>query len=183
MKSNRFHVDLALQEDHIQSLFQHSSSSTKHAVNKQHVHKTHAVNNFVKSVQLAESHPEHDLILSEFTIPPDHPFFFEHEKGHIPGLMLIEAGRQAGTAMAHLIYHVDFDQAFILEDMDVEFLAFSSLDSPLYAYNLIRDKKIRRGKLTALTAEGYFVQNGKRIAYMRSTWKIIPEAILKRLKA
>ncbi|MCP3962202.1 MAG: hypothetical protein GY719_30535, partial [bacterium] len=60
-----------------------------------------------------------------------HPFFFEHPLDHYPGLMLIEAGRQFGTTVAHLLYGVPFDTAFILNGLRVDFTSFAELGKPV----------------------------------------------------
>ncbi|WP_323073340.1 AfsA-related hotdog domain-containing protein [Mycetohabitans endofungorum] len=43
-----------------------------------------------------------DRFVAPLIIEPDHPFFFEHEIDHVPGLMLVEATRQACTAVSHM---------------------------------------------------------------------------------
>lgn len=52
------------------------------------------------------------------------PFFFEHYLDHIPGLLVIEAARQMGTATVHKFYDVDFDTIFILDIVNCKFTNF-----------------------------------------------------------
>jgi len=146
------------------------------------VHKSKESNNFIDAVACTERSEKLDVILTRFNIPKDHDFFFEHPKDHIPGVMLIEAGRQSGTATSHTVYDVDMDQEFILDHMEVKFLGFGNVDEELYAYNYIYDKVIKRGRLVHMVADGYIIQDNKRIAYIKSSWRIIPRAMLNRIK-
>jgi len=97
--------------------------------------------------------------------------------------MLIDAGKQAGTAMCHTIYNVGLGQVFILDDVLVRFLRLTSIGTPLFGYSHITGKKYRKNhQLTALQAEGYFIQCGKKVAYMKSSWKIIDPETFNRIK-
>lgn len=159
-----------------------NAAAPTYFVHKQHVHKAKSQNVFVESIRLLESDSDVDTVHTVFRLPIDHNFFFEHALDHFPGLMLVEAGRQAGTAMAHLLYGVAYDQAFILDDVQVRFMRFAELQAPLTAVNTISGKRFKRGKLRGMMAEGYFLQHGEQVAYMKSQWKMIDRQLLKRLR-
>jgi hypothetical protein len=147
------------------------------------VHKNKTDNVFVKDLKIIASTESYDSVVAMLHIPIDHYYFFEHPKDHIPGLMLIDAGKQAGTAMCHKIYNVDFRQIFILDDITVRFIRLTTLDSPLFLYSHITGKKYRKdNQLSSLQAEGYFYQCNSKVAYMRSSWKIIAPEIFNRIK-
>ena len=150
---------------------------------KKLVHKEFDENNFVQDVHRINSNDDTDMILTKFNIPSNHKFFFEHPKEHIPGVMLIEAGRQSGTATAHKVYDVGYDQVFILDDMEVKYYDFAYVDKPLYGFNYTYNKVFKRGKLTRMISEGYIMQDGSKVVYMKSSWKIIPQAVIDRMKS
>ncbi|CAM4218953.1 AfsA-related hotdog domain-containing protein [Zobellia nedashkovskayae] len=145
------------------------------------VHKAKEENVLVSAVKLIDSNDNYDEVISRYILDIKHSFFFEHPKDHIPGLMLIEAGRQAGTLMSHVIYNVPLDHIFILDDIQVKFLNLANLESPIIAYNHIKDKKFKKNTLISLIAEGYFFQDEKKIASIKSTWRIINPRIFKRM--
>ncbi len=151
-------------------------------ISNQLVHKNKVSNVFIRDMKIIESNLSYDGIVTLFHIPTDHTYFFEHPKDHIPGLMIIDAGKQAGTAICHKIYNVDFNRVFILDDINVRFLRLANAGAPLFSYNHITQKKYRRDQLTSLQAEGYFFQECNRVAYMRSSWKIIDTEVFNRFK-
>ncbi|ACM18885.1 AfsA domain protein [Geotalea daltonii FRC-32] len=59
------------------------------------------------------------------------PFFFEHYLDHVPGLLVIEAARQMGTATVHKFYDVDFDTIFILDVVNCSFTNFLECQEPV----------------------------------------------------
>src|SRR5258707_3015090 len=82
------------------------------------VHKRHDENVFVSRLQRVLEGDE-DVFATQFVLDPGHSFFFEHPLDHIPGLMLVEAGRQAATAASHLFYGVPRNPVFLLRGLAV----------------------------------------------------------------
>ncbi len=154
-----------------------------HTLSKDLVHKSRTDNVFVKDIKRVGSYDAYDIVVALLHIPTDHAYFFEHPKDHIPGLMLIDAAKQAGTAICHSIYQVDMQQVFILDDMTIRFLRLAELNADVFLHIFITEKKYRKdNQLSALQAEGYFYQCDKKMAYMKSSWKIIDPVIFNRLR-
>jgi 2-oxo-3-(phosphooxy)propyl 3-oxoalkanoate synthase len=158
------------------------AESESSLLEKEYVHKQNLENVFIRDIRVLFTSESQDKVITLFHIPRSHPFFFEHSKDHVPGLMLVDAGKQAGTAMCHKIYNVSFDHVFILDQVTIRFMRLASLTAPLFAYNHITDKKFRNKQLCSLQAEGYFFQEGEKVAYMKSCWKIIDPVIFNRIK-
>lgn len=150
-------------------------------LNRELVHKEKEDNVFIRQVKRIESSEERDTIITLFHFPLDHAYFFEHHKDHIPGLMLIEAGRQSGTAVCHQIYKVPLGHIFILDEVVVRFLRLAVPGSTLEAFNYITNKKFRKERLVSLVAEGYFFQHGEKVAYMKSCWKVVDPELFNRM--
>ena len=113
---------------------------------------------------------------------PHHRFFFEHPVDHIPGLLLVEAARQFGIAVAHIYYSVPSSYGFILRRFDIQFEGFASLDEPTFMIGVTTDRAERRGVLTQMTFDGGFVQRGRRLGRMTGVWRMAPAAVLAKLR-
>ena len=151
-------------------------------IDKTLVHKRHEENVFVSRIaQLSEG--EEAFYLIQLFLSADHAFFFEHPLDHYPGLMMVEAARQAATALTHLYYTVPLDAVYILQGLSVDFTAFAELGEPVFASTRISDKKIRDGQLTAMFCEGGFIQRGKPIGTMSGRWQIYDRRAAQRLRS
>ena len=95
---------------------------------------------------------------------------------------MIEAGRQIGTAIAHLFYDVSFDTVFILNEMNIRFFLYTELTKPLFTKSLVRNKLIRKGKLIQMEHDGYFIQDGNEVAYMGGTWQMYDKKVIERFR-
>src|SRR3989338_11275546 len=58
-----------------------------------------------------------------------HKFFFDHELDHLPGILILEAARQFGTAISHLFFNIPFEYQFILHDLSSQFIAGATTDN------------------------------------------------------
>jgi hypothetical protein len=145
------------------------------------VHKAQEGNVMVSRVERVDAENPDDFV-AQLALDPRHPFFFEHPLDHFPGLMLIEAGRQLGTMVAHTFYGVEFDAIFVLEGVEVSFSTFAELDSPVFVNSEVRDKKLRRDKLIAMNYDGNFVQHGQAIGFMAGRWRILDRKVAARLR-
>ena len=101
-------------------------------MDKSVVHKHHQQNAFISRFErVDDDHP--DDVIGQLHLDSEHPFFFEHPLDHYPGLMLVEAGRQFGTAVAHLLYGVPSDTSFILNGLRVDFTHFAELGKLIHS--------------------------------------------------
>lgn len=146
------------------------------------VHKDYDQNVFVSRFESAGEDQPDDFI-GQLYIDAEHPFFFEHPLDHVPGLMMVEAGRQLGTAVAHVAYGVPVGEtSFILNGMEVDFTGFAELDQPVFVISEVTDKKYKRDALTEMLYHGHFVQAEKKIGYMSGRWHIYDKKVMKRLR-
>lgn len=147
------------------------------------VHKTDPANVFVASITRADATPDGcDCFIATLHIDPNHAFFFEHPLDHVPGLMLIEATRQVGTAISHRFYEVSHDLAFVLNSLDVVFEHFAELHAPLSVRFVIVAKTYRREHLSALTCESQWLQFNRPLGTMNARWSFSSPALLARLR-
>ena len=150
-------------------------------VDKKIVHKHEQSNVFVSRAEpVSDDNP--DEIIGQLALSDDHPFFFEHPLDHYPGLMLIEAGRQFGTTVAHLLYDVPFETVFILNGLRVDFTSFAELGKPVFVNSTVSEKEFKRGMLTSMLYEGNFVQNEEAIGFMAGRWHIYPKKVMARMR-
>ena len=108
-----------------------------------------------------------DLIIGEMTQDVTHPFFYEHDQDHVPGLYLIEAARQYGTAFCHLCYDVDFGDPFVLDACNASFRTMAEKDAPVFFFTETYHKGYAgRGRLSEMRVRGAFVQQEREIGWM-----------------
>ncbi|MCG6870877.1 MAG: hypothetical protein LJE84_01200 [Gammaproteobacteria bacterium] len=151
------------------------------ALDKGLIHKYNQDNVFVARVERVGD-DESDQFICQFLFPPDHPFFFEHPQDHVPGLMMIEAGRQMGNALAHMFYGVGYDKAFVLNKLFADFGSFAELSKPIFGIGVISDKEFKRGALIGAQLEGDFIQGGESIGFMRGRWHFFDRRIMERMR-
>lgn len=149
-------------------------------IDKSVVHKHHQQNAFLSRLERVGDHP--DDVIGQLALDPEHPFFFEHPLDHYPGLMLVEAGRQFGTAVAHQLYGVPRDTVFVLNGLRVDFTTFAELGKPVFVNSTVKDKKFKRDLLTGMLYEGHFVQNEEEIGFMSGRWHIYPRKVIERMR-
>lgn len=151
-------------------------------LDKKLVHKYRDENVFVSRVeQVAKG--EEDSFIAELYLESDHVFFFEHPLDHYPGLMLVEAARQAATALTHIFYGVPLDSMYILQGLTVDFASFAELNVPVFVVSKICNRTLKNGQLTGMFCEGVFMQQGKALGTMSGTWKIFDRRSAERLRA
>ncbi|MGE4234670.1 MAG: AfsA-related hotdog domain-containing protein [Bacteriovoracia bacterium] len=142
-------------------------------LNKNYVHKKFEENVFISEPYKVENTTH--MFRCTCIINNNHHFFFEHSMNHVPGLMLLEAIRQMGTAVSHLFFNVPFGSQFILYDIYSKFYHFGSLDSPTFIDLPVTVLKWRNGSAQKLSATGYAYQNGKLLCEMTSKWGILSQ--------
>ncbi|MCF2133291.1 MULTISPECIES: AfsA-related hotdog domain-containing protein [Burkholderiaceae] len=93
-------------------------SASRRRLQRRLVHKSELRHVFVERIiPIPAAGDGQDRFVAPLIIEPDHPFFFEHEIDHVPGLMLVEATRQACTAVSHMFYEAPFGMAFVLDNL------------------------------------------------------------------
>ncbi len=151
-------------------------------VPKELVHKHRDENVFVARVEPAVEGRTDDLAVQLY-IPPDHPYFFEHPLDHVPGIALIEAGRQAGLVVAHRFYGLPLEgYSCFITDLHSSFHTFAELDTPVIGHFYVTDLRMKRGTLVGMTCTGRYGQRGKHIGSVTGVWNIVPTAVMERLR-
>ncbi|WP_338861454.1 AfsA-related hotdog domain-containing protein [Mycetohabitans rhizoxinica] len=158
-------------------------SAGRRRLQRRLVHKSELQHVFVERIDPVPPTGEgQDRFVAPLIIEPDHPFFFEHEIDHVPGLMLVEATRQVGTAISHLFYEVPFGVAFVLDEFNVSYAHFAELSAPLAVHFTVVEKYYRKRTLSGLQAHTEWHQAGLRVGTMDVRWRFMPPAILARLR-
>lgn len=153
---------------------------TEFTILKAHVHKVQDSNRLLSWVRALKGAEQDISYLAQVRILPDHPYFFEHHRRHIPGLYIIEAGRQLGLAVPHLYFDVGYDYGFVLDRCDMKFTGFANLKDELTIQARTFNEVKRKGKLQSLSFEGCFYQNGEKLVHYTSHIRLIHERLLKR---
>ena len=113
----------------------------------------------------------------------DHPFFFEHPCDHVPGLALIEAGRQSGLVVAHRFYDVPTEGvSFFVRELVARFDGFAALDAPVFGYGVVTDVRRKRGRVASMRYTGHYLQQGASIGTLTGEWTIVDTAVMARLR-
>ena len=158
-----------------------SQEPSRDRLDRMFVHKRDARNVFITRVEPVS--PEHpDEHLAQLAVDTEHPYHFEHAQDHVPGMLLVEAGRQLAMAIAHLYYEVPFGTVFVVEEMQLNFKRFAELGVPLFVHSCVRDKQMRRGQLVAMCSGGQFIQRGEVVATMSGRWTMYDKALMARLR-
>lgn len=150
-------------------------------VDKRLVHKHREANVFLRRVEAVVGRAH--VYAAQLGFPPDHPYFFEHPVDHVPGLALIEAGRQCGLAVAHRFYGVPLEgYAFFIQDLHAHFDSFAELEAPVFGLGLVEDVRMKRERLTQMRYTGHYLQHGRSIGTLTGTWSVVPEAVMARMR-
>ena len=152
-------------------------SGTK--VDKKLVHKTMAEN--VLIAQPIALDPGRGIYRTKLIADLSHPFFFDHPLGHLPGILLLEAVRQFGTALSHLFYNTPFDSQFILDEINSRFIAEVSSDRETVIDGVVTDVVLKKHVLRSMKGTAYICQNDRVLGMIASTWSIVPAKVMARL--
>jgi A-factor biosynthesis hotdog protein len=129
-----------------------------------------------------EAREKMERFIATLHVRRDHPFFFEHPRDHVPGLYLIEAGRQMQVAVAHAFYGVPFGVEFIMTQLNVEFCSPANVFDPLTAHSATSKVVLRKGAPVSMHVAGDFRQNGLEIARMSGVLMMMDTRLLARLE-
>lgn len=144
------------------------------------VHRSRAENVFVSSIRVVPD--EADRYEADVIIDLSHSFFYEHPLDHVPGLLLVEAVRQMGTAITHLHYGAAFGSVFVLNEMQIKFSQFAEHTAPLLIKMRIHDVVRRRGRVSALRCASVWWQHERGIGTMDAQWSVYDAQTMSRLR-
>jgi hypothetical protein len=147
---------------------------------KQHVHKTFDKNRLLTWLKCESDELGQQLYTAKVRVLADHAYFFEHDRRHLPGLYIIEAGRQLGLAVPHIFLDVGFDYAFVLDGCDMSFSGFANLSDDLFIQARALNPIYRKGHLQSVTFDGTFIQNDVPLVRYQSHIRLIHERLLRR---
>ena len=120
---------------------------------------------------------------SEILVDKQHSFFFEHECAHVPGLMLIEGGRQNAMAIAHKYFDTSLSEAFVINNIAVEFSSLASANDNVQCYARITERQEKAGRLKKAVVETFCYQYSRKIASSVATFTIFSKSILARMES
>lgn len=120
---------------------------------------------------------------SNFKACLNHSFFFEHERNHIPGLMLIEAGRQNSLIISHKFLKVPIHTSFIMNNISFDFFKVAHLYKSIKVYTSVEVIKNSKNRIIEYIHEAYMIQNENEIAKAKGSFMVLPNTVLKKLEA
>ena len=146
-------------------------------IDKKYVHKANEENVLISDI---EKHGDefHSFVI----VNTGHPFFFEHPREHVPGLLLVEAGRQNSMAIVHKYYDVSFDKAFFINDFQMKFASFATASSPLMIKSRVLNNASKSKNYFQLDFEITFYQETNLVASLSVTFTISSAKLLARLE-
>lgn len=145
------------------------------------VHKTHVEHVFISPIEVVPG--ETDLYEADVVVDQRHVFFYEHPLDHVPGLLLVEAARQMGTAVTHMYYGAPRDSAFVLNEMMIKFAQFAEHAPRLQIKMRIHDVNLRGGRIASLRCASAWWQEGKQIGTVDALWSVYDARTMSRLRA
>lgn len=154
--------------------------ATNETIEQSLVHK-HDINNVVITCPTALS-AEEKIYRSKLVIPYSNPFFFDHPYDHVPGMLVVEAFRQIGTALSHQFFNAPKKSTFILHKIETEFYNYTSLENDVFLDVKVTVLKEKKGVARKLRASGIAHQNNQAVCDMISSWSVIPQKIMTYLK-
>ncbi|MYR41026.1 ScbA/BarX family gamma-butyrolactone biosynthesis protein [Streptomyces sp. SID5910] len=110
------------------------------------------------NVVLLDVRTDGDAVRARMRVAGDHPSLFDHAQDHVPGMVLLEAGRQAAlVALARFGGHPAAD--WRMGGLRAEFSAYAELDAPLTV--TAHRPEPADGTNGALGVRVTFAQNGR----------------------
>ncbi len=105
-----------------------------------------------------------NAFVAEMTQDSQHDYFYEHYLDHVPGLYVVEAVRQAATAISHLFKNIDNNHTFVLNNMNVSFSHFIETNEPAFIYITFTDQTLRDGRVKFLAVDARVIHQGREVA-------------------
>jgi hypothetical protein len=146
-------------------------------IDKDYVHKTN-----VENVLISDLIQHGDEFHSFICVNTNHPFFFDHSRDHIPGIMLIEAGRQKAMAIVHKYYQVSFDMVFFINDFQMKFFNFAKTSSPVILKSKVFNNNSKSKNYFQFDLESSYYQDTHLIATVHGAFTVLSAKLLARLE-
>lgn len=117
-------------------------------------------------------------------VDQNHFYFFEHPQEHVPGMLILEAGRQFLIAGCHIFGNVPLDgMSFMLTKMNVRFLNYVELNYPIKLRAKFTELNINsRGYWSYFANTVTVYQKNKESAIIEYEASIIPKKFFERLR-
>ena len=138
------------------------------------VHKKNKLNIAISEVTKDEI--KNNIFHTYLIINKENNFFFENERKHIPGILLIEATRQNCMAIAHKYYNISFDKAFLINGFDGEFHSFANIDDPITIKTIVEKKNSK------FLSKTIFYQNKIKLATFKSSFTTLSHRLVSKLE-
>lgn len=129
--------------------------------------------------------PREDVFHAGIHVDPTHPFFFEHANEHVPGMMVLEAGRQFGMACWHRFGHTPTHGVqFILHSFHTRFFDFIELSYPaFFKGEVLQADRGTKGEWNSVLFKATAFQRGEVCAEMEIQGQVISKRTFHRLRA
>jgi hypothetical protein len=116
---------------------------------------------------------------------PTHPYFFEHPLDHVPGLLILEACRQVGTAGFHIYGKVPIQEVeMMLAELNAKFHNYLEINSPIdVAIFAEHVKQHKKGYWSSASMKAFVFQNGYKIAEVKVVGNGIDKKTLNRIRS
>ncbi len=152
-------------------------------INRQLVHKHNRENVLVVRAEKVETSLGEIFFVAEVLQDNKHSFFYEHPSDHVPGLYIIEATRQVGTAILHLYLGVAMDSPpTIFEKMEVNFQNYAENNRPLFVVGKIAEKRTSEGNLESGASSLDVVQGQTLVAEIKMEFRIVAAAVYRLMR-
>jgi len=140
-------------------------------VNGKFVHKCNQDNILISNVTYKDGYYIAYIVYSQ-----NNQFFFENERNHLPGILLIEAVRQKFLATLHIYFDVGEDKAFLMDGFTVEFKSYASLKRKVIIKTFFeKNKRTYAGKTELF-------QDGRLIAKFSSSCTVLSKKAVMRME-
>jgi|JI8StandDraft_1071087.scaffolds.fasta_scaffold13040_4 hypothetical protein len=125
-----------------------------------------------------------NIFFGNMHIDQTHYYFFEHPQEHVPGMMLLEAGRQFLIAVCHEFGNVPHNEVFMLTKMDSTFQSYVELNYPVKLRGKPTEVKVnKQGYWSYFRGPVTFYQKNKEVTTIEYEASIVPKNLFKRLRA
>ena len=152
-------------------------------INKQLVHKHKRENVLVVRAEKVEANSNEVYFVAEILQDNKHLFFYEHPSDHVPGMYMIEAARQVGTAVLHLFLGIGMDfPPTIFEKIEVQFKNYAENNRPLFIIGKIAEKKTPEGTLESGVSFFDIVQDQMFVAELKMEFRIVAAAVYRLMR-
>lgn len=155
--------------------------TTHKPIDRTFAHKNQDANVFISRFERITPDIEDEyLVLMSFN--SEHPYFYEHERDHVPGMMLVEGARQCGLVGSHQYYGVPFSHVFVLDTLDIKFNKFAEKDHAVFSKVTFSGLQHRKGTLSAAIVRNELIQAGEKIGEVTGAFAMRDRRLLARLR-